>query len=91
MTVYVDEMRVVPMSGKWHHPKSCHMMADTDVELERMARRINLREEGRHKDHYDLTRSKRVLALYYGAVQVSIRKLIQLRKMRMNVPPNTTK
>ena len=83
MVVYVDEQRKVESKRRiWPYSKSCHMMADTDVELEKMARRLKLREQWRHGDHYDLTPNKRVLALCYGAKQTSTRKLIQLREKR---------
>lgn len=88
MTVYVDEMRNVLYASytrpaKWRHPTSCHMLAATPDELERMARKLRLRRDWKHGDHYDLTANKRRLAVKAGAVEVPSRELVAVRKRLM--------
>lgn len=56
----------------------CHMTADTRAELDQMADRIGLRRSwiqnpGTWEEHYDLTQSKRRLAIAAGAVEVDAR------------------
>lgn len=52
----------------------CHMFADTDEELEAMARKLGLKEWWRQKPresigpHYDIAKSKRAQAIGLGAV-----------------------
>jgi chromosome condensin MukBEF complex kleisin-like MukF subunit len=52
----------------------CHMFADTNEELEAMARKLGLRESWRQKPrasigpHYDIATSKRNQAIRLGAV-----------------------
>lgn len=77
MAVYVDEMRVV--GPPWRYRSSCHMMADTDRELEAMARWLGLRKDWRHGDHYDLTANKRRRAVAAGALELSARAMVRLR------------
>lgn len=82
MTVYVDDVFIradVPNGAKTVHGVWCHMTADSTSELNEMAERIGLRKSwiqhaGTWKEHYDLTRTKRALAIRYGAVQVSGRE-----------------
>jgi hypothetical protein len=71
MTVYVDDMRmhatVGRITARWSH-----LMADTDDELHRFAARLGLRRAGAQypgtwKSHYDITDSKRRLAIELGA------------------------
>jgi len=78
--IYVDEMRV---SGPpWHYRGTCHLFASTDAELESFARRLKLRLDWRHGDHYDLTRNKRAQAVKLGAQPVTVRELVRLRRQR---------
>lgn len=68
MTVYVG----VPM---WPYRSyiMCHMFADTDEELEDMARTIGMDPAWRQKPrdsigpHYDIAKSKRAIAIRFGA------------------------
>lgn len=52
----------------------CHMFADTDDELRDMAHKIGMKREWEQKPrdsigpHYDIAKSKRSLAIRYGAV-----------------------
>lgn len=48
-----------------------HMAADSDDELDAMADRLGLDRRWKHKgSHYDLCKSKRLLAIKYGAKEV---------------------
>ena len=78
MTVYVDDIVTYP--NKPHgHEKWCHMACDGDIEeLHAMADRIKLRRswfQDGQVQHYDLTPSKRTLAVINGAVEVDRRTL----------------
>jgi hypothetical protein len=74
VTVYVDEFRVYgPAKHRCFRAGSSHMLADTEEELHAMAARIGLARawfQPRSTPHYDLTASKRELALRHGAVFV---------------------
>lgn len=92
MSVYVD-------MSIWHPAKSikpgarhcgnnwCHMWADSNEELDALARKIGLQRPWRQDSpsrffpggrfvHYDLVPSKRALALKHGAVEKSLMKHI---------------
>lgn len=70
--VYVDEVRKYGYGPRCFRNGACHMTADTLEELHAMADKIGLRrawfQDKSSVPHYDLTESKRVLALRYGAV-----------------------
>lgn len=76
MSVYVDPLMPTSPSQTWHWTHSCHMSADTEEELHEMARKIGLRREWFQNHHiaalrhYDLTTSKRVLAIQNGAQEI---------------------
>ncbi len=71
MTVYVDEFRVwAPTNIRCFRNGSSHLTADTVAELHEFAKSIGLAPEWYQplsSPHYDLTRSKRALALTSGA------------------------
>lgn len=74
MSVYVDHAFAVGDWGYW--TGGGHLQADTVQELHAFAIRLGLRSEwvqmiaGRpEKDHYDLTRARRVLAIRCGAIE----------------------
>lgn len=74
MTVYVDDMRLPARVGRLQALWS-HLMADTDEELHAFAARLGLRRSWHQKpgtaiSHYDVTDSKRGLALRLGAVPI---------------------
>lgn len=86
MTVYVDELfttqrtltdpqgKCIFGSGR----QSCHLTADTPGELHVFAARLGLKRawvqhEGRMTVHYDLTPSKRRVAVILGAIETSSR------------------
>lgn len=70
MTVYVDDAEI-PFKGM----KMNHMIADTEEELHEMAEEIGLKREWYQGDHYDVSLSKKELALDKGAVEISWKEL----------------
>ena len=58
----------------------CHLMADSLDELHAFAERLSLSKEWFQDDHYDISKSKRTQAIKMGALTVSSRYLVQLRK-----------
>ena len=82
---YVDEMRLVPLANPWKYRESCHLMADTEAELEAFARRLGLRPSYRHNDHYDLTGNKRRQAVQAGAIEITQRQMVEIRRTLQEV------
>ena len=88
MAVYVDNMKA-PFKPQ-HRPGRtyvmCHMIADTEAELHAMADRIGVLRKWYQGDHYDITQSKRALAVAAGAIELSRmelgRKAIAARRER---------
>lgn len=79
MAVYVDPLfdtRALARTGFWPFKYACHMTADTHQELEDMARKLSLKPNWIQRantptEHYDLTPSKRLQALHYGAIAIT--------------------
>lgn len=74
MTVYVDDM-CAPFGRMF----MCHMIADTDEELHAMAAKIGIARRWhqappRHDSHYDISLTKRALAIAAGAVEITWRQ-----------------
>lgn len=76
MAVYVDQ-------SKWNlgRMKMCHMIADTSEELEKIAKDIGLninhiQYKNTPKEHFDICKSKREIAISLGAIEVSSKDLI---------------
>lgn len=90
MAVYIDDMRMRAQVGRGRPAVWSHMMADTPEELHEFAARLGLRREwAQHEDdlpmlHYDVTDTKRRLAISLGAEQITWReagrRVVQLRK-----------
>ena len=86
MSVYVDAC--VPQVQRdfrkkyLRDTKWCHLLADTEEELHEFAGLIGCRRSWCHRAsqylHYDLTESKRDLAVRNGAVEVNRRELVAL-------------
>lgn len=75
MAVYVDDMR-----APFGRMIMCHMIADTHGELIAMAEKLGLQRrwiqhEGTHREHFDISLTKRALAIRYGAKEISWREL----------------
>lgn len=78
MTVYVDDMR-----ASFGRMKMCHMGAGTTEELLAMADAIGvarkwIQSPGTWKEHFDISLSKRALAVQNGAVEVTMRQFVEL-------------
>jgi hypothetical protein len=72
MAVYVDNYGV-----SYGRMTMSHMIADTPEELLAMADKIGvnrrwLQEAGTYKEHFDICKSKRALAVRHGAIELSI-------------------
>ena len=75
MAVYVDPS-VYPLGRMI----MCHMMADTLEELHAMADTIGIDRKHFQGDHYDICKTKRQLAVKAGAVEVTAREMVQVRR-----------
>jgi len=79
--VFVDPLMQTVRSAKWPFPQSCHMVADTLVELHRFALSIGLRREWfqdhARVPHYDLNASRRAAALRKGATELTRREFYE--------------
>ena len=90
MTVYVDALFRCGPTSRWPYTHACHMLCDGDVkELHQMAARIGLKRswfQGKHVNpalhHYDVTASKRTIALRYGAKEITGVQFSELIKRR---------
>lgn len=65
----------------------CHMVADTEDELNRMADLIGVARKWLQRSrlgvlHYDICQSKRALAVRHGAVEVGRREFVELTTAR---------
>lgn len=84
MTVYVDDMAAeyMPPHAPGRRYVMSHMIADTLEELHAMADKIGVARKWFQKgDHYDITQSKKKLAIKHGARLITWR---QLATMSMN-------
>lgn len=81
MTVYVDHART-----RYGRMRLSHMMSDErdglDLELESAAQLLGLKHEWKHKDHYDISEEKRAIAIHFGAVPITSRELVIVRKRK---------
>lgn len=80
MTVYVDDMFKFPM-GQFRRMKMSHLCADTEPELHAMADAIGIDRKWYQGDHYDISITKRNLAIKAGAVPVSLRQMAAYRRL----------
>lgn len=77
MTVYVDDMM-----ASYGRMKMCHMIASTESELHSMAVKIGVDRkwyQGPPKSkwkHYDIAMSKKLLAIQYGAIEVTQKQIV---------------
>ena len=82
MSVYVDDMR-----AQFGSMVMCHMIADSTEELVGMAYKIGLNPRwvqhgGTPKEHFDISMSKRKLAVKHGAIEVTVRQVAMLLRAR---------
>lgn len=73
--VYVDDMR-----ARFGRMVMCHMLADTDQELRAMADTIGVDQRHHQGDHFDICAAKRRLALEAGAMPITRRAAVQIRR-----------
>lgn len=81
MPVYVDDMYRYPM-GQFRRMKMSHMIADTDEELHVVAMLIGVDRRWFQGDHYDISMTKRELAIQYGARPITLRQLAAMANNR---------
>ena len=96
MSIYVDSLFV---SSAYHGGQKsqaafvgartgnqwCHMITDGDEEeLHQLAEAIGMKRRWYQGDHYDLTPSKRKLAVARGAVEIDVRELVDILRRRRN-------
>jgi hypothetical protein len=79
MSVYVDNMRAPLKRGRRTYIM-CHMIADSTEELHAMAQRIGapisgFEDAGTYREHYDICKTKRALAVANGAIEVTMSQL----------------
>ena len=84
MSVYVDSLIIFGGDDApycFRNKPSCHMYADTLDELHIMASKIGLKrswfQANHHLMHYDLTPSKRALAVRLGAIEQTRNEAIE--------------
>jgi hypothetical protein len=86
MAVYVDHMKAL-----YGRMVMCHMIADTRAELLEMANRIGvqrrwLQAPSTYREHFDISLTKRALAVAAGAVEISWRQLGEKIRARRAQP-----
>jgi hypothetical protein len=79
--VYVDE-------SIWPYGRMmmCHMVADSRAELDEMADKIKvprkwIQHAGTDREHYDICKSKRALAVAAGAKEVTAFELVSIVRL----------
>jgi hypothetical protein len=75
MSVYVDDAR-----HNYGRMIMCHMLADTEEELHAMADKICVSRRWYQKDHYDICMAKRALARECGAINITERQAVEIRR-----------
>ena len=75
MSVYVDNFR-----APYGRMIICHMLADTEAELHAMADAIGVARRWFQGDHYDICLAKRAKAIALGAVEVTTREIVRIRR-----------
>ena len=66
--------------------KMCHMLADSEDELHAMAAAIGINRkwfQNERYPHYDICKSKRVLAIQNGAVEIDRKQFVKLAKKNL--------
>lgn len=86
MSVYVDPLMRHGWVLRGRATPSCHMYADTIDELHAMAARIGMKRDWFQNHarlpHYDLTPSRRALAVANGAIEQTARQLVRFMRER---------
>ena len=76
--VYLDGMK-----AKFGNMIMCHMVADSTEELLEMCDKIGVQRKwiqyaGTGREHFDISLTKKALAIKYGAIETSWRKAAEL-------------
>lgn len=86
MGVYIDKLMNWGWKLRGNVVRSCHMIADTPVELHSMAKKIGLKLkwfQPKSFPHYDLTESRRTIALQHGVQELDRREFVMaMRSIR---------
>ena len=81
MTVYVDNIDL-----PYGRMIMCHMMADTLEELHEMADKIGIQrkwfQDKPRFPHYDISKSKKALAIQHGAKEITAKELVTMMRDR---------
>jgi hypothetical protein len=81
VSVFVDALVTRLTGPRCFRVGSCHMWADSEQELHEMAKKIGLKKSWfqNHEKlpHYDLTPRRRLLAIYNGAEQRSLKEYLK--------------
>lgn len=75
MTVYVDDAKI-----PYGRMLMCHMVADGVAELHAFAGALRIRRSWFHRGHYNICQQKRAAALENGALAISQREAVPLRR-----------
>ena len=86
MTIYVDPLKHWGFTLKGKARQTCHMVADTDAELHRMARRMGVNpawyrrgeDSNQYRRHYEITAPFRHIVIRNGATPVSHQQLADM-------------
>lgn len=83
MAVYVDQLRPYKQWRFTNYKNGCHLFADTPDELHTFAENFGLVrawfQDGKYP-YYDLTAGKRGKAVYNGAIEVTTRKHLGMKR-----------
>lgn len=88
MSVYLDHAR-----NPYGRMVMCHMIADTLVELHAFAIKIGLKREWfqeppkASRPHYDVSLSRRIVAVRYGAIELERNAFVEKMKEVTYRPP----
>lgn len=86
--IYIDSLRECTPKKGWRWTSSCHMFADSEEELHEFAKKIGMKKEwfqDKKLPHYDLTATRRQLALSMGAIEVDsnwVKQRLKATKLR---------
>jgi hypothetical protein len=89
MSVYVDEIRdygdLVRGYARRYGTRWSHMIADSEDELHAFAAKIGVLRRwaqfpGTPRSHYDIIPAKRAAALRLGAIEITSRQIIDIRR-----------
>lgn len=93
MSVYVDPLVEYGGSRTFRWKISCHMFSNSELELHIMAKKIGCQrwwfQDHERLPHYDLVASKRMLAIKYGAKEVSLEFMVKFMRKQNGTDADT--